>query len=317
MRSAGVDLTLIIVNWNSSDMLAACLDSIEKWIKDLTFEAIIVDNCSGEEDVQKLKGKLEPRFSWARFMYNNENVGFAGANNQALKLAKGKYILLLNPDTCLVEDGLSKLIPKLKEKEIGMVSCKLLNADMSIQESCFYFPKPGRIFFTSLLLHKVLPERLRNKLTYSKQDHQHPQSPDWVLGAFMLLPRAIMLKLGGFDESIFMYGEDMDICYRLRKLGLQILYVSDIAIIHYGGHSGNQAWSSAKREVMVYQAIFYFYRKHYGRGKLALAKLLYSLGALLRMLGYGIGSLKPGNFCHNINEVKTQWQVLLTQLSFK
>lgn len=308
---------MIIVNWNSTDLLAICLASVEQWLRDLSFEAVVVDNCSAEEDVLKLKQDLANRFSWARFVYNSKNLGFAQANNLALQMANGKYILLLNPDTCFISGGFAKLPTLLESGGAGMVSCKLLNRDRSIQESCFYFPSLGRILFTALLLHKILPHGLRRKLCYSQEDHQQLQRPDWVLGAFMLLPRTVMLQLGGFDEDIFMYGEDMDLCYRLKKLGRDILYVPDLEIIHYGGCSGGQAWPNAKKQVMVYRAIFYFYRKYYGRGKLVLARGIYSLGALLRMLGYGISCLKPSRFQHGINEIKTQSLILFTLLGFR
>jgi GT2 family glycosyltransferase len=310
-----VDLSIIVVNWNSATLLEECLNSIARWLTGVSYEAIVVDNNSSRQDVEILKSELETKFTWARFIYNSKNIGFAKANNLALQYAKGKYILLLNPDTCFINERFINLLSFLEQPRIGMVGCKLLNSDRSIQLSCFYFPTPRRALATSLLLHKLMPLKLRRRLAYSAADHNRKQSPDWVMGAFMLLPRRVMEQIGGFDEEIFMYGEDMDLCYKVRSLGLDIIYSPEFELIHYGGCSGRQAWSDAKKEIMVYQAIFYFYRKHLGKGNLQFVRACYIIGTLLRLTLHGLSCLQPGGLKKGVHEMRTQYAVLLALLN--
>lgn len=310
-----MDLSIIIVNWNSSELLGNCLASIDKWVTGIRYEAIVVDNGSSEAEVCYLKSELEFKYTWARFIYSAENLGFSRGNNLGAAQARGKYLLLLNPDTCFIQAGFDRLVEKLKQPELGMIGCKLLNADKTPQKSCFYFPVLWRVFVTSLLLHKILPAGL--KTSFETGDHEREQYPDWVMGAFMLLTKSVFERCGGFDEAIFMYGEDMELCYQVRKLRLEIWYTPEFSIIHYQGESGKKAWSQAKREARVYQAVFYFYRKHFGPGQLALAKATYALGALMRMAGYGISSLLPGRFQRGLHGIRVQWTVLMTQFGQK
>ncbi len=310
-----MDLSLILVNWNSSQLLQECLGSVEEYLTGLSYEAVVVDNCSSDQEVKQIKEKLEPRYPWARFVYNSENLGFARANNQALALARGKYLLLLNPDTRFVAGGFRALLQEFEDPKLGLLGCKLLNADMSPQLSCFYFPRPGRVFFTTLLLHKLLPAGLRRRLVFTEADQGESRNPDWVLGAFMVAPQKVMELAHGFDEGIFMYGEDMDLCCRIKELGLEIKYSPRYSVIHYGGHSGRQAWSDSRREVMVHQAVAYFYLKHLGRARLALARGFFCLGALLRLALHGLASLRPGRREREVHEMKTQWAVLLAQFA--
>jgi GT2 family glycosyltransferase len=310
-----VDLSIIIVNWNSAELLHNCLVSIKKWVTGISFEVVVIDNCSEQDDITLCKQEIEPRFPWVKFIYNKHNLGFAKANNQALAMSQGDTILLLNPDTCFIQIGLTELLQSVQHAGVGMVSCKLLNEDLTTQLSCFKFPVLSNVVATSLFLHKFLPRRFRAQLVYTPSDLEQPLSPDWVLGAFMLLPKKVVQQLGGFDESIFMYGEDMDLCFRVRQLGLDIVYKPNYALIHYGGHSGRKAWSNAKREVMIYKAIFHFYKKHFGKVQLALARGIYALRAVLRIVAYGLSCLLPGRAKSGLNEIKTQWAVLLTQFN--
>lgn len=309
-----VDISIIIVNWNSAPLLEQCLASIEKRLTNVQYEAFVVDNCSAAADISVLQETLEPKYGWAKFIYNKENLGFAKANNLVIDRCRGEYVLLLNPDTCFTEDGFAGFLQTVKNSDSGIAGCKLLNADKTTQVSCFYFPGVGRAALTALLLHKVLPAKLRRKVSFSPADHDFPQEPDWLMGAFMLLKRDVLKKIGGFDESIFMYGEDMDLCYKVKKLGLPVKYFPEFAIIHYGGSSGKQAWSDAQKESMVYRAVFAFYRKYYGSGSLLAARFFYALGALLKMLIYALGSLRPGRLKRGVHEVNTQWHVFTTQL---
>lgn len=311
-----MDLSIVIVNWNSGRLLGECLRSIEQCVTGLTYEAIVVDNASDPSDVDLLRD-LERAIPWSRFTFSEENLGYARANNLALARATGDHVLLLNPDTTLIMGGLDRLLTIADGQDVGMVACRLLNPDGTSQESLYYFPTLRRAVITALLLHKVMPRRLAHRFQFSSLDYESSQSPDWVAGAFMLLPASVAERAGGFDESIFMYGEDLEFCYRVRNLGLRIAYTPDFSIVHHGGHSGSQAFSDADRERRVYRAIFYFYEKHLGRGRLAVARAAFAAGALLRMAGYALGSLVPGRRSRAVAALRTQWSVFLTQLGLR
>lgn len=309
-----VDLSVVIVNWNSAELLMSCLASVEKWFAGFTYEVFVIDNCSQAKDIAILRERIQPCFPWVNISYNPTNIGFGRANNQALHLCSGKYILFLNPDTCFVREGMSKLLAVLEQGHIGLVSCKLLNKDHSLQLSCFYFPCLWRILANSLLLGKIWPASKLKVLGYKVEDQAELLFPDWVLGAFMLIPLEVLRRIGGFDEAIFMYGEDMELCYQVRKLGLEVCYVPEFEVMHYGGYSWRQIWSEARKEAEVHKAIIYFYHKHGRKWLLPVIRTVFVLGALLRIAIYALTSLIPRELNKSIDKIKTQWMILVTQL---
>lgn len=308
-----MDLSVIIVNWNSAELLLNCLASVEKWFNGFTYEVFVVDNCSKEEDIVILKTRIQPLFPRTKIIFNQANIGFGRANNQVLHLCTGNYTLFLNPDTCFISAGMSRLLTICAQDNTGLVSCKLLKDDHTEQLSCFHFPYFWRIVANSLLLNKIWPANKRRIFSYGIEDQAKLLHPDWVLGAFMLLPTEVIHRVGGFDAAIFMFGEDMELCYQVRKLGLEITYVPDFAVVHHGGCSWRQAWSDAKKEAKVHKAILYFYHKHRGRGLESAIRAVFILGALLRIIIYAFASLIPSGLRKSLNEIKTQWLILLTQ----
>lgn len=308
-----MDLSIIIVNWNSAKLLINCLASIEKRFKGINYEVFVVDNCSEQEDITILKKQIQRRFPWVNISYNPTNIGFGRANNQVIPLCSGRYTLFLNPDTCFLRDGIDNLLTIFEHGNIGLVSCKLLNRDHTVQLSCFHFPNFWRILANSLLLGKTWPISKLKIFQYSIEDQADMLYPDWVLGAFMLLPTETIRKVGGFDEDIFMYGEDMELCYQVRKLGLQVCYVSDFEIVHYGGGSWRLAWSEARKEAKVHKAIINFYNKHSGKMLVPVVRGVFVLGAFLRIIIFSFASLIPRDLKKNLDRIKTQWFILITQ----
>jgi len=138
--------------------------------------------------------------------------------------------------------------------------------------------------------------------------------PDWVIGAFMLLPTKVIRRVGGFDEAIFMYGEDMELCYQVRKLGLDVCYVPDFEVVHYGGSSWRRAWSEARKEAKVHKAILYFYNKHRSKRLVSVVRVVFVIGALLRIIIYAFVSLITCGLKKSLNKIKAQWLILVTQL---
>src|SRR3989338_823868 len=215
-----MDLSVIIVNWNTKKLLGNCLKSIFKFTEDVNFEVIVVDNGS-EDGSQKL---VRQKFPQVKLIPNRDNLGFTRANNQGIKIAKGKYILLLNSDTYLIENSFSKLIKKAQSlPNLGVLAPQLLNEDRSIQQSVGFFPNLPQVLFWMTFIddlpggQHLNPYHVDHDSFYNKD-----QNVDWVTAAAILVPMVVINKVGGLDEKIFMYGEDVDLCYRIKKSGFNI-----------------------------------------------------------------------------------------------
>src|SRR3989338_4384191 len=236
-QAYAVDVSVLIVSYHSADLLKACVDSILKQ-KQITYEIIVVDNASQDDSVQVIK-QLP-----VTGIFNTENIGFGRANNQAFLKAKGRYILLLNPDAEIVEqDFLQRLFVFMENNsQYGLVSAKVL--DLSGEKET----KPKKYY----------PGEKQAGLPY-----QHLQGEfAWVLGACMMIPHQIYAAVHGFDEDYFLYGEDADICLRVRQLGYEIGYYTDVHIKHVGGASETTN-SCYNRIYKKHTALHIFYRKHY------------------------------------------------------
>lgn len=262
-----IDLSVIIVSYNAKDYLLNCLKSI-----DLNCEIIIVDNASSDKSADEIK----KTFPYVKIIENKENLGFAAANNQGIKESKGRYILLLNPDTKILDSALQKMISWMDFHPKAAVStCQLLNEDGSIQPTGGFFPTLPRLFAWQIFLDDLLLLKSYHlkKIFYSKE-----KELDWITGAFFLFRREVVNKAGLFDENFFMYAEDLEYCYRIKKSGFKIFFTPQTSIIHYGFKSG----SKERALISEYESLKYFYSKHYPPYKTLLARLILKFGALLR-----------------------------------
>jgi len=224
-------------------------------------EIIVVDNNSSDGSCDFFKN----RFSKIAFVWNKTNVGFAKANNQALQTAKGDYILFLNPDTIIPEDCLEKCIDFLKTKNNdAALGIKMLDGSGKyLKESKRSFPSPLTSFYKLAGLSKLFP----NSKTFSKYhlgnlNENEINKVDVLSGAFMMIPKQILEKTGAFDEQFFMYGEDIDLSYRIQKAGFTNYYFADSAIIHFKGESTKKG--SLNYVKIFYKAMSIFVKKHYG-----------------------------------------------------
>ena len=254
-----IELSIIIVNYNVKEFLSNLLDSIRKAVKKIPYEIIVVDNASDDGSVDLIKKK----YSKVKLIANKTNVGFGSANNQAMKIAKGKYFLLINPDTIVREDTFSKMLEFFQNtSNAGIAGCKVLNADGSLQLACRRsFPGPWTSFTKVMGLSKLFPNSklfARYNLTYLNPNRTY--EVDAVSGAFMMIRKEIYDKIGGFDENFFMYGEDLDLCYRAQKLGSAVYYVHNAEIIHYKGESTKR--SNLDETKVFYNAMHLFVKKH-------------------------------------------------------
>jgi GT2 family glycosyltransferase len=254
-----LDLSIIIVNYNVKEFLQNLLHSIDKASQNLSSEIIVVDNASDDGSVELMISK----FPSVKLIENKTNLGFGKANNQALKIAEGKYFLLINPDAVVREDTFKKMIEFLEEhKDAGLAGCKILNPDGSLQLACRRsFPGPWTSFCKVTGLSNLFPNSkmfARYNLTYL--DENQTYEVDAISGSFMMLKKEVYEKVGGFDEQFFMYGEDLDLCYRIQKADYKVFYVHTTQVIHYKGESTKR--SSMDETKIFYNAMHLFVKKH-------------------------------------------------------
>lgn len=265
-----IDLSVIIVNYNVKDYLLQCLRSLDEACKPLAAEIIVVDNNSSDGSVDDLR----PGFPHVQWHALPENIGFGRANNVGLKAARGRFVLFLNPDTIIGPESLSSMVRYLDaHPSVGMAGCKVLNPDGSFQVACRRgLPTPWASFCKLFGLQAMFPSvKIFSgyNLMYRSIDETYPV--DALIGAFMMGRTDLIRSLGGFDPQFFMYGEDIDLCYRVKQAGHEVHYVHETSIIHYKGESTKR---SSLNEVRVfYEAMEIFARKHFGGSRVFLAFL--------------------------------------------
>ncbi|MFA8343602.1 MAG: glycosyltransferase [Rhodothermaceae bacterium] len=253
------DLSIIIVNYNVKEFILNLLDSIDKCSPEISREVIVVDNNSDDGSVEAIQ-KLRPD---VKLIANKNNVGFGKANNQGLEICKGKFILLLNPDTIVKEDTFRLLIEKFSSTpDLGMAGCKVLNPDGTLQLACRRsFPGPWTSFTKVTGLSRFFPKsKLFARYNLTFKDENESYEVDAISGCFMFIKREVYEKIGGFDPVFFMYGEDLDLCYRVQQAGFKVYYFHDTEIIHYKGESTKR--SSIDETKVFYNAMNLFVKKH-------------------------------------------------------
>jgi len=266
-------LSIVIVSFNVEELLAKCLESIEKYSEGITKEVFVVDNNSSDNTVLRIRKD----FPKVTLIANKKNLGFSKANNQALKKAKGDYLLVLNPDTELKPDTLVKMIDFMrKNKDVAVSTCRVELADGSLDRDCRrHFPTPWRSFCHFSNLSKIFSKsKIFDQYYMGYVPDNIEQEVDACAGAFMMIRAEALKKVGYFDEDFFFYGEDLDWCWRFRENGYRIVYTPITKIIHYKGASSgikksSQKLSKATRESKQRmlrestRAMRLFYDKHY------------------------------------------------------
>lgn len=257
-----LDVSIIIVNYNTRQLTLDCLASVYASHTSYQYEIIVIDNASHDGSVEAIR----TAYPQVRIIANRDNTGFAVANNQGMKVARGRYILLLNSDTVVQPDTLEIMIGFMDRRpEMGASGCKVILPDGSLDKACKRgFPTPSASFYYAFGLSRLFPDRPKfnqYQLGHLSPDDEYPI--DCLVGAFMLVRREVVEQVGGLDETFFMYGEDVDWCYRIKEAGWDIYYYPRTYIVHYKG-------ASARRKPMkiVYEfhrAMWVFHRKHYAK----------------------------------------------------
>ena len=284
-----MDLSIVIVNYNVKDYLADCINSIKQSVQGLSVEIIVVDNNS----VDGSKDFLSPLFPDVIFIWLEENIGFSKANNIAINEAKGKYILILNPDTIVAEDTLLKMFQYMENnKDVGVAGCKVLNPDGSFQLACRRgFPTPWVSFCRLFGLQKLFPKSklfARYNMTYL--DENKTTEVDAISGCFMFWNANLLKEIGGFDERYFMYGEDLDICKQVILNNKKVMYLHNCSIIHYKGESTKR--SDIIKINQMYKAAEQFIRKYYSHSIMLILFLKIGI-TLIKALSKLYKNIKP------------------------
>lgn len=257
-----VDVSIIIVNYNTCRLTMDCLRSVYDSVTDFSYEIILVDNNSHDESIEMISRE----FPNVNLIANEDNTGFARANNQGMEVASGRYVLLLNSDTVVRQDTLETMISFMDGRlDLGASGCKIILPDGSLDKACKRgFPTPAASFYYAFGFSKLFPDRPRfngYQLGYLDPDQDYPV--DCLVGAFMLLRRETIDQVGGLDEEFFMYGEDLDWCYRIKEAGWGIYYYPQTTIVHLKGGSARRRPFKIVYE--FHRAMILFHRKHYSR----------------------------------------------------
>lgn len=276
MSQSVPDLSVIIVNWNVRELLRRCLQSIAgsdalfiaaktpqqpasrgpRW----TAEVIVVDNASTDDSV----AMLAEAFPWVRVLANPTNAGFTRGNNQGLAISRGQYVLFLNPDTELAADALQQmLLYAAVQPQVGIIGPQLRYGDGSLQSSRRRFPTLATFFLESTVLQRWWPRhRVLSRYYMLDRPDDAVSEVDWVVGACMLVRRAVLNQIGGFDEGFFMYSEELDLCRRAVTAGWRVVYLPTAVVTHYEGKSSEQV--VAARHIRFHRSRVRYVRKYHG-----------------------------------------------------
>lgn len=262
------DVSIIIVSFNTREILRECLHSVEAEARGLHVEVLVVDNASSDGSPEM----LEQDFPWVTLLRSAVNLGFGAANNLALERAAGRYYILLNSDAFFAEGALSKAIRHMDETpECGLGGCRLVGRDGETQPSsrCFHSISGDAIVLSGLAA-RFPKSRLFGRFDRTWADAEAPAPVDWVPGAFTILRPEALRRVGLFDPAFFLYYEEVDLCLRFKRAGIPVWYWPDIVVVHIGGESSRQlkslAYSPRSAQVVLWRmrSTLLYYRKHHG-----------------------------------------------------
>lgn len=258
-----MQLSVIVVSWNTRELLRQCLKTLLLEIKEIEAEVFLIDNDSADGSAQMVASE----FPTVKLIANPTNRGFAAANNQALEQCKGHYVLLLNPDTEVRPDAIKTLLEFMTQHpRAGIVAPQLLNSDGTIQQSCRAFPTFFNLLVELLGLSRLFPnvQRFREykMLDWNHDDERQVDQPE---GACLLLRRQVIDEVGNLDEGFFMLFEEVDWCYRIKERGWEIWFTPSAKVVHHYGQSIKQV--KAKMILSSHRGLYRFWYKHYRNGR--------------------------------------------------
>jgi GT2 family glycosyltransferase len=280
------DVSVIVVSYNTRDVTLQCLRSIYAHTRRSTFEVLVIDNASSDGSA----AAIAREYPQATLIANSGNRGFAGGNNQGLKIARGRYALLLNPDTIVLDGAIDRSIAFADQHpELAVVGCQVLEDQHTIQRTCFAFQTPLNLFLGFSGLSRLFPRSrwfARPQMSWWGRDSL--QEVDVVSGMFMLVRSAAIAQVGLMDEDYFVYGEEADWCYRFWRAGWRCCFAPVAQIIHLDGGNKSTDQRSLAMYVQNQKSVLLFNRKHYGRLAWAAARGIYIAAMLTRSVIWGL-----------------------------
>lgn len=275
-----MDVSIIIVNWNTKDLIQDCIYSIHIGLNKYTYEIIVVDNGSKDNSLEMIKAQ----FPEVILIENSENIGYSKANNQGIKKSKGDFICLLNSDTLILDNALEKIVGHLKkDPKVGSATCLLLNPDGSSQFGSA-LGEPNLIYFFSVEtgLYKYFPRsKIWGRPLLSFKDHRYPHEIEVCPSAIIIIKKQVIKDVGLLDEKIFFGVIDWDFSLRVRKKGWKLYFYPDAYVLHYGGKSKKPI--SEMLLIEDIRARYYYFLKHYGVPKTNVLKLMIVLASLVKI----------------------------------
>lgn len=309
MPDTNPKVSVIVVSFNTAAMTLDCLRSVEAGLAELPAEILVVDNASTDGSPEAIRAA----FPALRLMANQDNIGFGGANNQAMREARGEFLLLLNSDAFPKPGAIAALVAFLAANpQVGAVGARLLNRDGSLQRSCWRFPTPARAWLENVGItsvarnHPVLGD-------YHGWDHASDRRVDFVIGACLLVRKEVYTQVGGFDERFFMYAEESDWQRRMWDAGWQVAFTPSAEATHLGGASG--ANEPARVNRYFFDSLDRYTLKHHGRLGVVSLRLAMAAGCLLRVPVYAIAALRPARRPRALSKVRLHSWLLARQLT--
>ena len=278
-------VTFIVVSWNTREVLRACLASLRAHAP-AGSEVVVVDNASDDDSPEMVAAD----FPEARLVRHAVNVGFGRGANAGMAVARGRLLALLNSDALLLDASLARLVERLEaDASIGLIGPLILLPDGRVQASARRFPSLGRLLLSELWLHRLLPRaRATRALLGHWFDHAAACDADWLVGACLLLPRETFRRTGGFDARIFMYGEEVEWCRRIRALGLRVVFDPAARVRHLNHQSADRLFGDEGRVDRCLLSEHQLLRRWQGLPASAVAHVVRLLGALLRLALFGL-----------------------------
>lgn len=258
-------LSIVIVNWNVRDQLARLLKSIWRFTTISDFEVIVIDNDSKDGSVQLIRDSFQTEIAAKKLILidNQYNAGFAKANNQGLKIAQGEYVLFMNPDMEMLEDSFPKLIEFMeKRSDVGICTCRLLYNDKTVQPNVKNDPTFWSQFFILLKLHHFFYWLPTLRKYFAKSfEYDEEREIKQAMGAFIFTRKELMEKLGGWDESYWLWWEDLELCRQVRNAGYKIVFSPHAEVLHYEAQSFNQT-HGVKKQKRFNRGLLTYFKKH-------------------------------------------------------
>jgi GT2 family glycosyltransferase len=315
-----IDVSVIIVNWNTAGLLRDCLASVYGETRGVDFEVIVVDNASSDRS-QEMVGTEFPQVT---LIENAVNTGFAAANNQGMKAAQGRYVLLLNSDTVILDGAIQKMVAFADARpETGVAGCRVENRDGSLQPTCFMFPSITNLVLMATHLYKLFPRsRFFGRALMSWWDRSDEREVEVVTGCFMLVRREVIECVGGFDEAYFFTGEEADWCRRIAQAGWKLVFTPSARIIHLDGATARTlGW---RIDALQTRGTIQLFRSHYGALHARIAAMLLWTFNFTHMLVWRVEAALPGarrqaarQRYEHFREIVINWNAPLDELRRK